>query len=88
MLYSDIDLTDFNNPHVSEINGVLMDTRFLKDNVRGTLAYWMKENLHVCHYCPECYTISRTGYEHEKHFKRRVHLQSIDPNRKRTHRYY
>lgn len=85
---SEIDLDDLNNPHLSEINGVRMDRRFLGDRVKGTLAYWMKEHLHVCRYCPECYTISRSIYEHELHFKRRVHLHAVDPNRKKTHRYF
>ena len=87
MKMSDIDLTDLNNPHVSEINGVLMDRRFLGDRVQGTLAHWMRENLHVCHYCPQCYTISRSGFEHDKHFTRRVHKQAIDAIRKRTRMY-
>jgi len=86
MKYSEIDLTDHANPHLSEINGVLMDRRFLGNRVRGTLAYWMKDNLHICHYCPECYTISRTGYEHEKHFERQLHRQSTDRNKKRVKR--
>jgi hypothetical protein len=86
MKYEDIDLNDHRNPHVSEINGVLMDTRFLGNRIKGTLAHWMKDNLHVCHYCPECYTISRTGYEHEKHFARRFHRQATDRNKKRVKR--
>ena len=86
MLMSEIDLTDCANPHLSEINGVLMDRRFLSNRVRGTLAHYMKDNLHVCHYCPDCYTISRTGYEHQKHFLRHVHRQATDKHKKRVKR--
>jgi hypothetical protein len=50
MLMSEIDLTDWKNPHLSEINGVLMDTRFLGNRVKGTKAHWLKENLKYCVY--------------------------------------
>ena len=79
---SEIDLTDLKNPHLSEINGVLMDTRFLGNRVKGTKAYWLKENLHLGIYCKECYTISTSPYDHRTHFKRRVHVQATDKNKK------
>lgn len=85
---SDIDLNDLNNPHLSEINGVRMDRRFLGNRVKGTKAFWLRENLHIARYCPECYTISPSQYEHDKHFTRRVHVQAVDPTRKKTHRYF
>ena len=83
---SEIDLTDLNNPHISEVNGVLMDRRFLGNKVKGTLAHWMKENLHVARYCPECYTISRSPGDYKLHFTRRVHLQAI--KQKKNLRYF
>jgi hypothetical protein len=45
MKYEEIDLNDFRNPHVSEINGVLMDTRFLRANVKGTKHF--KRRIHL-----------------------------------------
>ena len=87
MKMSDIDLTDVHNPHLSTVNGVLMDRRFLGDRVKGTKAYWLKDNLHVARYCTECYTISPSSYEHEKHFTRRVHIHAMDPKRKLPRRH-
>ena len=82
MLMSEIDLTDIANPHLSEINGVLMDRRFLGNRVLGTKAHWLKENLHVARYCTECYSISPSQYEHDRHFKRRVHVKATEELKK------
>lgn len=86
MLMSEIDLTDWKNPHLSEINGVLMDRRFLGNRIKGTKAHWLKNNLHVARYCKECYTISPSQYEHDRHFKRRVHVQATNPTKQRAKR--
>jgi hypothetical protein len=82
MLMTEIDLTDWKNPHLSEINGVLMDTRFLGNRVLGTKAHWLKKNLHLGIYCKACYTISTSPYDHRTHFKRRVHVQATNPTKK------
>ena len=89
MKYSEIDLNDWRNPHVSEVNGVLMDTRFLRANVVGSKGHFLKEHLHLCHYCPECYTISNSGFDHVQHFKRRTHLKAIkEKQKKKKFQYY
>ena len=86
MLMSEIDLTDRVNPHLSEINGVLMDTRFLGNRVIGTKGNWLKDNLHLAIYCKECYSISTSPYDHRTHFKRRAHVQATNPTKKRAKR--
>ena len=83
MKYEDIDLNDWRNPYVSEVNGVLLDTRFLRANVKGTKAHYMKTNLHLCHYCPTCYMISNSGFDHVNHFKRRPHLKAVAEKKKK-----
>ena len=83
MKMSEIDLNDWRNPHVSEVNGVLMDTRFLRANVKGSKGHFLKNNLHLCHYCPECYTISNSGFDHQSHFKRRIHIKAVAEKKKK-----
>jgi len=79
---SEINLFDSVNPHLSEINGVVMDRRFLSNRVIGTKGNWLKDNLHLAIYCKECYTISTSPYDHKTHFKRRVHVQATNPTKK------
>ena len=79
---SEINLFDHLNPHLSEINGVVMDRRFLSNRVIGTKGNWLKDNLHLAIYCKECYTISTSPYDHKTHFKRRVHVQATNPTKK------
>lgn len=88
MLYSDIDFTDLKNPHLTEVNGVRMDKRFLRENVQGTLGHWLRDNLQLARYCPDCYTIERSPGRYKAHFNRRVHIQAMDPNKKPLHRFY
>ena len=83
----DINLNDVYNPHLSEINGVLMDRRFLGDRIKGTKAYWLRENLHIARYCNTCYNISKSPFEHDLHFTRRVHLKAMDAKTKLPRRY-
>lgn len=80
---SDIDLNDFRSPYVSEVNGVLMDTRFLRASVKGSKGHFLKNNLHLCHYCSICYTISNSGYDHQSHFKRRIHIKAVAAKKKK-----
>ena len=79
---SEINLFDHLNPHLSEINGVVMDRRFLSNRVIGTKGNWLKDNLHLAIYCKECYSISTSPYDHRTHFKRRAHVQATNPTKK------
>lgn len=77
MHFSEMDLTDYKNPFLTILNGVVLDKRTLCDKVKGTYGWYYKNFPSDCYYCDICHDAFKSKQAYEEHFERRAHQKAI-----------